>query len=284
MRHTALILALLLAAGCRAETPLPDSVAGRNTGDATLHAPAVLDSLLAAEQQLPTAERVGLWARRFLADPDSEYLFGLKEGGYAAEGLLASDHRQDCVSLLYRSSELARATTHDDALRIALATRFPGAPLDSLVDADGRVDYDRPEHLDFSLDMIRSGHWGREITDVLTGARLDETGSARYPAGSFRYVPEERLDRAELREGDVVWFLLDPAHAGARRLREDYGLVIGHIGLLIERGDEILLVHAASSDLEGVYEGGRVVAVPLDLYLERVERFAGILVTRFEER
>jgi hypothetical protein len=282
MRSAIAICLLLATASCREASTLPEPLIARNQATATSFLPAALDSLLAAEQQLPTAARIGLWARRFLADPESEYRFGLKEGGYVTEGLLVSDHRQDCVSLLYRSSELARASDHEDALRVALATRFPGAPADSLIDPGGRVDYERPEHLDFSLDMIRSGHWGREITAQLTGARPDDIGSSRYAPGSFRYIPEEKLETSELREGDIVWFLLDPAHESARRLRDRYGLVIGHIGLLIEEGGEILLIHAASSDLPGCYEGGRVAKVALDVYLARVERFTGVLVTRFE--
>jgi len=284
MRTLTVIALLLSTASCAADADLPAPLVERNVGRMALYPPALFDSLLAAEQRRPSAQRIGLWARRFLADPDSEYLFGLKAGGYVAEGLLVSDHKQDCVSLLYRSTELARARNHEDALRLALATRFPGALPDSLIDAEGRVDYDRPEHLDYSLDMIRSGHWGRDITPELTGARPDQAGSARYPAGSFRFVPESALDTRQLREGDIVWFLLDPTHDGARNLREKYGLVIGHIGLLIEKAGEIRLVHAASSGLEGVYEGGRVESVPLALYLERVERFGGVLVTRFEER
>ena len=51
--------------------------------------------------------------------------------------------------------------------------------------------------------------------------------------------------------------------------------------IFIEEAGEIRFVHAASSDLTGVYEGGRVVQVPLTLYLERVDRFCGVMITRF---
>lgn len=242
---------------------------------------AAEDSLLAREQDMPTARRVGLWARRFAAASGVRYRFGLAEGGYAADGEIVSDRRQDCVSLLYRTSELARARDHRDAVAWALQTRFAGARLDSLIGPDGRVDYDDRRHLDFSLDMIRSGRWGRDVTAELGGAVVDTAGSSRYAPGSFRYLPKADFDLAKLREGDVVWFVLDAGHPAARRWREDHGLVVGHIGLIIVEGGEAVLVHAASSDLEGFYEGGSVVTVPLASYLERVERFGGVVITRF---
>jgi len=243
--------------------------------------PAREDSLLAEEKDFPTPSRIGRWARRFLATDGVEYRFGLGEGGYVAEGELVRDDRQDCVSLMYRVTELSRATDHRDAVMWALRTRFAGAPLDSVVDDLGRVDYDRPEHLDFSLDMIRSGNWGTDITSSLTGARTDTVGSSRFPAGSFTVVPEKALVEDELTEGDIIWFVLDPDHPKGGALRREYGLVIGHIGIVIEEEGRPWLVHAASSDLEGWYEGGAVVSVPLAEYLRRVERYSAILVTRF---
>jgi hypothetical protein len=274
-------------AGCgrdaepRAGEDARDRIIARNLDVVSRWPSAVLDSLLAAEKGLPTAERVGLWARRFLIEPRAEYRFGLAAGGYAAEGLLVDDWHHDCVSLLYRVSELARARDHTDALMIALVIRFPGAPIDSLADETGRIDYDRPEHLDFSLDMVRSGRWGRDVTASLTGAAPDSAGSVRYAPGSFVYVPTTLLQPGELREGDVIWLVLDPRHRQARRLREEHGLVIGHIGLVIVVEEERRLVHAASSPLSGWYEGGRIEQVPLAVYLAAVDRFAGVVVTRF---
>jgi hypothetical protein len=150
-----------------------------------------------------------------------------------------------------------------------------------VVDAAGRVDYDRPEHLDFSLDMIRSGHWGRDVTPQLTGAVPDSAGTSRYPAGSFLTVPGQELVESELREGDVAWLVLDPTHEAAGRLRREYGLAIGHIGIVVLEDGRPWLVHAASSDLDGWYEGGTVVTVPLKVYLERVERYSAVMITRF---
>jgi hypothetical protein len=245
--------------------------------------PAVMDSLLAAEQGLPTAARVGLWARRYLAWDATEYRFGLAEGGYVAEGLLVPGRRHDCISLLYRTTELARAADARDAVRLALSLRFAGADPELVVAPDGRVDYERPEHLDYSLDMVRSGHWGRDVTASLPGAAPDREGSSRYPAGSFVAVPAASLDPEVLREGDLAWLVLDPADEAARRLREEHGLVIGHVGIVIVEAGEPWLVHAASRPLPGWYERAGVASVPLAVYLERVERYGAVIVTRFED-
>ncbi len=247
----------------------------------TLRPPAVLDSLLAAEYAAATNVKLGTWARRFAAADSIVYLFGPKSGGYVATGSLVDDRHQDCVSLLYRVSELARARAGDDAVSWALRTRFAGAEPAAIIDAEGRVDYDDPAHLDFSLDMIRTGLWGRDVTGQLTGVQPDTVGTERYPADSFRFVPKAELEPAELAEGDVVWFVLDPQQDKAARLRREYGLVIGHIGLVVLDDGKPMLVHAAASGLAGWYEGGTVVKVPLTEYLARVGKFAGVMVTRF---
>jgi hypothetical protein len=268
---------LLMVGGARG------GVVERNLGVADILDVAAVDSVLALEQGAPVGERIGRWARRYRDSGRTEYLFGLADGGYAAEGLLAPGLRQDCVSFLYRVTELARAGSARQAVELALAVRFAGADPDSVVGPDGRVDYDRPEHLDFSLDMIRSGHWGRDVTAELTGARPDSVGSSRYPAGSFVTVPEQELVAGELREGDVVWLVLDPADDKARAMRERYGLVIGHAGVVIVENGERVLVHAASSPLPGWYERGGVVSAPLPVYLQRVERYGAVMVTRLED-
>ena len=260
---------------------LPSEIIELNLGPDGVFTTTFQDSVLAAEAGLPVSDRIAAWARRFLLARDVGYLFGPADGGYVAEGRLVLDTRQDCVSLMYRCSELGRAGSAAGALEVALRTRFSGAPLDSLVDGNGRVDYDHPEHLDFSLDMIRSGNWGRDITGDLTGAVPDSAGSSRYPAGEFRYVPGGSLVGAELRDGDIVWLVLDPESDSGRKLRNEYGLVIGHLGVVIREEGKPWLVHAASRGLPGFYEGGTVVKVPLAVYLSRVEKFCGIVVTRF---
>ena len=270
------------AGGGERATALERATLRSEAGDRLLPV-AVEDSLLAAQQGRPTAARVGAWARRFLAGEGIRYVFGPSPDGYVAERDLVRDHRQDCISLLYRCTELARARDHGDAVAVALATRFAGADPEAVVDAEGRVDYDAPAHLDYSLDMIRSGHWGDDVTALVGTAEPDTVGTSRYPAGSFSLVPKAKLDPTRLREGDVCWFVLDPQVASARKLRDTYGLVIGHVGLVIVQDGQPWLVHAAVSGLSGWYEGGTVVKVPLVEYLSRVERFAGVKVTRFRD-
>ncbi|HOX24565.1 MAG TPA: hypothetical protein PLL30_02250 [Candidatus Krumholzibacteria bacterium] len=273
-----LVLALTVAG---AAPPALDRAIALNLAVPDLMTPAMIDSVLAAERDLAVPARIGRWARRYLAWSETEYRFGLAAGGYAAEGLLVAGKWQDCISLLYRTTELARAADARDAVRIALATRFAGADPEQVVGPDGQVDYDRAEHLDYSLDMVRSGRWGADVTPGLTGAALDLVGSSRYPPGSFCYVPETALDPAELREGDLAWLVLDPDDKDARALRAEHGLVIGHVGIVIRDDTTALLVHAASWPLPGWYGRTGVVSVPILTYLERVERYSGVVITRF---
>jgi hypothetical protein len=261
--------------------PLPAELVARNLGVETLAAPAVLDSLLAAEQDLPTAARCGLWARRFLAWGGAGYRFGLADGGYVAEGRLVPGATQDCVSLVYRITELARATNARDALAVAVATRFAGADLAGVVQPDGRVDYDHPAHLDFALDQVRSGHWGGDVTSRLTGARPDSLPGAGARDGRYARVPQDALRDEELQDGDLAWLVLARDDPAAARLRREFGIVIGHVGVIVVEDGVRWLVHAASRPLSGYYDTAGIVRVPLRTYLDRVERYDGVIVTRF---
>jgi uncharacterized protein len=240
-----------------------------------------INKYLSASNGKPVAANVGYWARYFASRDDILYCFGPNDGGYVAQGALVLDGRQDCVSLLYRCSELARSGSLAESVDWALKTRFAGAPLAAFTGSSGSVDYENPAHLDYSLDMIRSGNWGADMTASMTGAVVDEKGTSRYPAGSFSYVAGDALVPAELQEGDVVWFVFDAEHEKGAKMRHDYGLAIGHIGLVVMDDGVPNLIHAASSDLSGYYKGGTVVKVPLSVYLERVEKFSGVMMTRF---
>lgn len=273
-----LLLALAACAG-DPDAQAIDRALAANGGERAAAGPAGPE----IDPSLPLPARVGLWARRFAAAPGATYCFGLADSGYATLGRLVLDERQDCVSLVYRVTELARGGDGRAAVAWALRTRFAGARPRDVVGPDGRVDYDDPAHFDYSLDMVRSGHWGDDVTASLHGARPDSLGTARYPAGSFTWVPEDALDPTDLREGDIAWLVLDPGDPAARALRDEHGLAIGHLGIVVVDDGVPQLVHAASRGLEGWYEGGTVVKVPLAVYLARVERYGGVIVTRFAE-
>jgi hypothetical protein len=245
-----------------------------------LFAPAALDSVLKTERLHTVPARIAGWARRYLDAPVTEYRFGLAEGGYVDRGLIVPGLRHDCISFVYRTTELARARDAHDAVRLALSTRFAGAACAEIIDAEGRADYDHPAHLDYSLDMIRSGLWGRDVTETLAGAVLDTTGSSRYPPRSFVFLTEAALASADLREGDLVWLVLDPEHPAARALRDKHGVVIGHAGIVLIEDGTPWLAHAASRPLQPWYDRGGIVKVPLKEYLRRVERYCGLVVTR----
>ena len=233
--------------------------------------------------QLPLDSRISSWARN-RQQAESSYLFGLADGGYAAEGRLVTSGDYDCVSFMYRCTELARATSKRDNYSWALRARFAGADIDLVVGSDGRVDYDCPEHLDYSLDMIRSGIWGRDVSAEVGATADDAVGTSRYPAESFAWIPAGSIDHTQLKPGDIIWLVLNPDDKKARKLRDEYGVVVGHLGVMAQCGenDKLCLLHAASSDLSGQYEGGQVVSVDLSVYLEKVNRYAGIIVTRIE--
>ena len=121
-----LVLFLTAVAACQAaeRKVVPDGLTRAWTYNAaapSLMPGATLDSLLAPEQDLPTSRRIGLWARRFAADSTNVYCFGLKPGGYVSEGRLVDDVHVDCISLLYRVTELAQARTARDAVASAFA-------------------------------------------------------------------------------------------------------------------------------------------------------------------
>lgn len=255
----------------------------RNLDPSVSFPAALLDSCLATWRPLPVGTRVAHWAQFFLDQGRSQYLFGLAPGGYVAESLLVQDFRQDCVLFSYRCSELARARDAQGAILEALATRFAATSPDSVVSAAGGVNYDHPAHLDYSLDMVRSGRWGRDVTRDVGVAVIDSVGTSRYPGGSFSYIPSAQLRLGRLADGDLLYFVFDEKHPHGEKMRREYGLVIGHQGIVQLQGDTVSLIHAAQSDLRGEYRGKRIVRVPLATYLRRVDSFKGIIVTRLED-
>lgn len=242
---------------------------------------AVIDSLMERFESRPVGERIAGWAGYFYHRGDARYLFGLAEEGYVGQGRLVDDFHTDCVLLFYRATELGRSSSAIEAVQFAFGTRFYGATLEEVVSDEGRVDYDSPVHLDYTVDIVRSGIWGRDISATLGETVADAAGTDRYPPGSLQFVPKKNVRWAQWLDGDIVYFVTDETTPAGRKTRE-VGAIIGHLGIVKVEGGQVYLIHAASKGLEGLYEGGRIVKVPLKAYLGRVETFKGILATRIE--
>jgi hypothetical protein len=240
---------------------------------------SVIDSVMNEILGLPIGERIGAWADFFWKWGEADYRFGLDPQGYVEQGRLVDDRHTDCVLFFYRTSELGRSSTPLEAVQFAFGTRFYGAPIAEAVGEKGVLDYNHPAHLDYTVDMVRSGIWGEEVTASAGMATADLAGTSRYPAGTVQYVPTADINYDAIQSGDGIHFVLDESTERGRTIRES-GALIGHIGVALREGGEVMLIHPASKGLEGLYAGGKIVKVPLKTYLERVETFKGIIVTR----
>ncbi len=243
---------------------------------------AILDSLAGAWQTRSLGERTAAWARWFLEQGKSGYRYGRDPGGYVEQGRICQDFETDCVLFMYRVTELARSSNAREAVQFAFGTRFYGASVAGAILEDGRVNYDDPAHLEYSEEMIRSGIWGADVTAECGRSQLDAAGSLKVPPDTLRYLPAGGIDEARLQDGDIAWFIGDEAAPGAAEARKA-GTMVHHLGILEREGGTVNLIHPAARPLPGVYERTGVVRVPLRLYLERVGRFKGIVVTRLPE-
>jgi len=242
---------------------------------------AEIDSLMARFAPLPVGERIAAWADYFWHSGDATYLCGLDPQGYVKQGRLVDDDQTDCILFFYRTTELGRSSSALEAVQFAFGTRFYGASLEDVVKPDGRVDYETPVHLDYALDILRSGYWGTEITGTLGETVADEAGTSRYPAGTVRYVPKAKVVLDRLQTGDILFLVTDENHAAGKSVRAA-GDLIGHLGIIKVESGTPFLIHAAAKGIEGVYPGGKVEKVPVATYLDRVETFKGVMATRIE--
>ncbi|MCA9729334.1 MAG: hypothetical protein KC729_16720 [Candidatus Eisenbacteria bacterium] len=236
-----------------------------------------LDAAMRLFQDLPLGERVAAWASWFADLGGIEYRYGRGPGGYVTEGRICQDDSTDCVLFMYRVTELARSTSAEEAVQFAFGTRFYGASIDQAVRDDGTVDYDNEAHLEYSEDMIHSEIWGKDVTESV-GLSLEELGG-------IKYVPSASIEYGALQNGDIIWFVGDPAGTalGSEADPESPPTVVQHVGILDRRRGEVDLVHAAARPILGVYDHPGVVRIPLQAYLHRVDRFRGIVVTRLVE-
>lgn len=235
---------------------------------------ASIDAAMGLFADLPLGERIASWANWFRDLGTTRYVFGLDGEGYVTQGRLCQDFGTDCILFLYRVTELARSTTAEEAVQFAFGTRFYGASVERAVSADGKVDYEDPAHLEYSEDMIASGIWGQDVTATL--------GADLRTAGDLRFIATADIPYAVLRSGDVVWFV-GPAQRPPASIDDGRETRVHHVGFIDARHGSVDLLHAAMKPLPGIYDQAGVVRVALRTYLERVDRFEGILVTRIQE-
>lgn len=214
--------------------------------------------------QLPLPERIAQWAERFVGTPyDRDPL-----GEYVRRSVIVADERVDCMYHVFRSVELALASTPEHAIQVALFQRFHRM---GMLEAGRVMNY--VDRYAYGEDMVLSGKFGREITDRF-GLPLRMRGSRGLP--EVRYASREMVlqNLGILRPGDILFFVRS---VKSRVLDE----VIGHIGIVAGGDgpdqDVLFLVHAAG--IKG--RGGTVKKVVLRSYLATMP-FAGVQVTRFE--
>jgi hypothetical protein len=240
-----------------------------------------IDSLMQSIADLPVGERIAFWADYFYRQGKARYLFGLDPGGYVTEGRLCDDFNTDCVLFVYRTTELGRSSSAREAVQFAFGTRFYGASVEQAILPDGRVRYDDPSHLDYSEDIFRTGIWGKDVTPTI-GPVEPDPGNDLFAPDTIYFVPKGKINESAFQSGDVVYFVLDENNEKGKEDRAG-GSLISHLGIVKRSDGGVDLIHAAKMPLQGVYEGGKVEKVPLRTYLDAVDRFKGIVVTRIEE-
>ncbi|MDA8083816.1 MAG: hypothetical protein M0024_09200, partial [Nitrospiraceae bacterium] len=167
--------------------------------------------------QWPVGDRIAFWAERFVGTPyDPDPL-----GEYVRKNVVIADERVDCMYLTFRVVELSFSRDEEGAVRIALDKRFPER---GILQNGKIVNY--KDRFQYGEDMLDSGKWGREITGEL-GGTLRIAGSRGRPQVRILSRGELQRGAARLRNGDLVFFVRDPA----RRLSDE---IVGHIGIIRE--------------------------------------------------
>lgn len=217
---------------------------------------------------LPLPDRIAFWAEAFIGRPyDSDPL-----GEYVRRSAVVADERVDCLYHVFRSVELARGGTAEQAVAQALQLRFHHAGQIQ----EGRViNYD--DRFQYGEDMIDSGKWGREVT-----AALGPTTTVPGSRGRERVtiLPKAALLQADtharLKNGDLLFLIKDPKKRVA-------GEIVGHLGILVARANTLYLVHASGRKTDPTAPpNGEVKRVKLTDYAATMP-FLGARVTRFEE-
>ena len=218
--------------------------------------------------ELPLGKRIAYWAGRFVGTPYDTDPLGL----YVRTNRIIADERVDCMYLTFRSVELARSTTPDQAVEQALELRFTtkGRLADGLVQ-----NYD--ERFAYGEDMVFSGKWGRNITDELGATRTIPGARGR---DEVVILPKQALltkqVQKKLQDGDIIFWVKDPK----KRVVEE---IVAHLSFVRVKDGRAFLIHAAGTkDGADRTGGGAVKEVPLTEYV-RASKFIGAFVTRPEQ-
>jgi hypothetical protein len=259
----AIVLALSAPLACAAPAPL----AGHSLSCGKTLTPYDISWLQTSVKGLPVGERIAFWAGKFVGTPyDTDPL-----GAYVRSEKVVCDSEVDCMYLVFRAVELATSGTPDEAAERALDLRFTtrGTVVDGKV-----VNYD--ERFDYAEDMVASGKWGRDITSVL--GKAERTVGSRG-AEYVTYLPKSELLKRdsykELKDGDLIFFIKDPA-------KRVVGEIVGHLGVIKIEGGTPLLIHGSGTKAAGEKPGGGMVKKVDLLDYVRDMRFIGVMVTRFE--
>lgn len=221
------------------------------------------------KKRMPLSERIAFWANTFIDTPyDVDPL-----GAYVRSRRIVVDHEVDCMYLVFRSVELALASSPEDAVIWGYKLRFKrGAELD---EAGMVKNYN--ERFRYSRRMIDSGRWGREIAPELAPTIFAPGTEEAGP--DLAYVKSsdiaEGLINSKLQPGDLIYFVKDPS-------KRVVGEMIGHMGIIDVQTGVPMLIHASGSKRSKTRSGGgRVKVVPLTDYFSKTG-FIGAAFTRMD--
>ncbi len=224
----------------------------------------------------PVGARIAFWAENFVGFPyDTDPL-----GRYVRKKRIVTDHKMDCMYLVFRSVELALSKTPEGAVKEALYLRFKTR---GKLDKDGNVvNYD--DRFQYAEDMIASGKWGKDITSEIAPTK-EIPGSRGYK--TVRYIPKAELMKekyySRLESGDIIYFIKDPK-------KRVVGEIVGHLGIISREtslnGTTVYVINASGTKASAAVRvrstggGGYVKKVPLTDYLSKTG-FIGAKFTRF---
>lgn len=215
-------------------------------------------------EEVPVGERIAFWAERFVGTPyDPDPL-----GEYVSKRVIVADERVDCMYLIFRTLELSLSKTPSEAILIALDKRF----IEKGRIVDGKVaNYEN--RFKYGEDMLDSGKWGREITEII-GPLTEIKGSRGRE--KVKIISIEALQTlldagaSSLQSGDILFFVGPPDE----RVKDE---IVGHIGIVKRQSGTLYLIHASGAK----NRGGKVKKVLLSEYIKSMP-FIGIRVSRFD--